>query len=171
MDDKLHDYIKRGMARGFSSANIKETLIKHGHKASDIEFAIAQISGKKIDRGEKKKEPNKKLIALSLIVILISVFVGYNMAMQQREKLQIDEESVQDYIDQIGDLTLNIEEKEGSIEAQLRELKTLNATVEEKEKVVEAQIVEIEKLFNEIKQEREEIKSLLLELVDSILRR
>lgn len=161
----IHDYIKKGLKKGYSKQHIKEILLKHGHKASDVKIALNQVSSKK----SWYENSNYKISGIIALCLIVLILILYGLSQIGSEKTI--EKDVQDYIDRIGNLSIDIEEKEYQIEAQIKYLKELNTTVEEREKILDQQIKEIEKLYLEIKSEREEIKSLLMELINSILKR
>ena len=171
MTEKIYEYIKKGLKKGFSKHHLKEALLKHGHKVSDVEFALAQVTGEKISKEPPK---NYNLFYIGIAIVIISILIGYSMAGQRNlslDEIQFEENEVQNYIDRIGDLSLNIEEKELELEKRILDLKQINSSVSQQEEILNSQMEKIESLYQHIKVEREEVKSLLMELINSLLRK
>lgn len=168
--EKLIDYIRKGVQQGFNVAYIKDVLLKHGYKQAEIDTAMVAATAS--SQEEERTPRNFRNVMIGGVVIIALLFVivlvnkGNNITWLTVEDIE-NKLTVQEYLDQIGELSEKIDRKELTIETHIKLIKDLEFDVEEKDKVIE----EIDMLYKAIKKEREEVKGLLLELLDEVVDR
>ena len=170
VDEKLIDYIRKGVQQGFNVAYIKDVLLKHGYKQAEIDTAMVAATAS--SQEEERTPRNFRNVMIGGVVIIALLFVivlvnkGNNITWLTVEDIE-NKLTVQEYLDQIGELSEKIDRKELTIETHIKLIKDLEFDVEEKDKV----IAEIDMLYKAIKKEREEVKGLLLELLGEVVDR
>ncbi len=171
MSDKLVDYIKRGMEKGFNTDYIKKTLLKHGYSAAEVEFAIAKAGG---HSQHHVHHADKRLVKIAGVVVgllLLLLIIGFVQSRVQTESLKEQvvekEKTAQDYLDQVADLSLEIDTKEKTIDRQLAELKQRDMAIQDKERL----LVEMEYVYAQMKEERRQVRDLLMELLQEVIAR
>ncbi len=185
IEEKLVDFIKRGMDRGFHLDYLKEVLKKIGH--SDVHINLA--SHKAIlghSRHPPKKKPKSKSFdmrnfAIGVMIAAIVFLIVLNMfaysgepeikIITEKECPSIDNLETQEKIDQITILGDSISKAQAQIDKQFKTINSLNTTIEEKEQLINQQLEEMKDVNEKIKQERMWVKELLMDLVDYILSR
>jgi len=171
VDEKLIDYIRKGVQQGFNVAYIKDVLLKHGYKQADIDTAMVAATassqeGERPPRNFKRNVMIGGVVIIALLFVIVLVNKGNNITWLTVEDIE-NELTVQEYLDQMGELSEKIDRKELTIETHIKLIKDLEFDVEEKDTV----IAEIDMLYKAIKKEREEVKGLLLELLDEVVDR
>jgi len=172
VDEKLIDYIRKGVQQGFNVAYIKDVLLKHGYKQENIDTAMVAATTSSSQEEERTPGNFKRNVLIGGVVIIALLFVivlvnkGNNLTGVAVKDIE-NELTVQEYLDQIGELSEKIDRKELTIETHIKLIKDLKFNVEEKDKV----IAEIDMLYKAIKKEREEVKGLLLELLGEVVDR
>ncbi|MFQ5620747.1 MAG: hypothetical protein ACE5FT_02810 [Candidatus Nanoarchaeia archaeon] len=170
MSEKLVDYIKKGVKQGFNTDYIRKVLHKHGYSKSEVEFAIAKATGHK---AKPKQKPTMLAVAIVTVccILILILLGGYSKSRAKTAELseQVEEQgrSVQQYLDQVADLTQEIDAKEKTIDQQLKELRSKDITLEEKDDVID----ELDFIYQKMKQERRDVRDLLVELLKEVVER
>lgn len=173
VDPRLVEYIRKGLGQGFNVAYIKEVLIKHGYKIDEVDAAMGAATVRK--EQEPRKIGRSRPLLIGGIAVLGIAFLFLVISFERESQLtggvtlvNLEQKlTVQEYLDQLAELSEKIDDKEGSIEKQIELIKELQFDVDQKDQV----IAELENLYKAIKKEREEVKDLLLELLDEIIDR
>jgi len=171
VDPRIVDYVKKGTQQGFNIAYIKDVLLKHGYNTEEVDTAI--VAATTSEPTKKPREKSRALIVggtilLGVVFILLLINVTKDDNLTGKATTDIKKElTIQEYLDQIAELSEEIDGKEHIIEKQIDLTKQLGFSVEEKDQVIE----EIEKLYRAIKNERKEVKDALFDLLDQIINR
>ena len=172
-DQRLIDYVKKGLKQGFNVDYIEEVLLKHGYKIGEVNDAMMEATAPIPETAPPKNNNKSFMIAGALFAGIILLFLLFSVQQGKNNITghvvsDVDSElTLQDYLDKVGELSDNIDKKETTIEEQIGFIKELQFSVDEKDQVVS----EIERLYKAIKKEREEVKDTLVELLQEIIER
>ncbi|MBD3310460.1 hypothetical protein GF351_04530 [Candidatus Woesearchaeota archaeon] len=183
MDQKLIDYIKNGLEKGYRPDHIREILIRHGHQPRSVDNAInfvryytpgSAAETKAPQKLQKKwikgKGLNKTAVATGVLVILLVISIlTVSLFSSKNDRItgltvQLEEEEQK----QSASLS-QLEQKKSQIEEQIRMIDSLEISVEEKQRLVAEQLRKLDQVNEQIEQERQQTRDLLLEQANYIL--
>ncbi|MBI2128646.1 hypothetical protein HYU07_00255 [Candidatus Woesearchaeota archaeon] len=106
-DDKLANYIKKQLTRGFSLDQIKTALLKTGYKMEDVKEALNKTgSGKIAGRPSNiKKIPFVGAIAVTTILLAIILIISsQNIQKKPESSIMADEKDFSDCINKLENI-------------------------------------------------------------------
>jgi len=169
--DKLVQYIKRGIQKGFAIDFLRRSLIDHGYHKKEVNRAIFHATGG--PQKELSRQRVKILLgATSIIAVVLLVILILSYSNQQKqidvlsEQVQLTHEAAQAYLHELDTINLEIEEREKRIEQKIILLKQAEQSPQTQDL-----IKELEQLHQAIKTERKETRKLLWELLTAIIER
>ncbi|MBR9676888.1 hypothetical protein GOV04_02010 [Candidatus Woesearchaeota archaeon] len=186
VDQKLVQYFKTGIERGFDEEYIKSTLLKKGYNALRVKMALEVATRGKSSKSEeevrsldsfyKPTTPKKSRVdwlkwsLITILTIAVIVLLVFDASIGPVREKKADE-NLQTQLTDLTTLSGQIDERQKVLDAQLDLIKSLNTSVEEKEVRVKQLIDNIDSLNNDIKEERGKIKKILFQLLEQILQK
>lgn len=167
-NQKLVDYVKGGLDRGFNPEHIADVLRKHGYTEPDINEAFSQIP-------QKNRSVSWLYAAVGastvLFIILVIAILNPNEASAPNALVTGNVVGVSDdarvYLNRIAQLQEEVDEQQNAIDAALEQTKRAELTAAEKENLLR----ELRAYYEESKKEREETRQALFEFWTFLLGR
>jgi hypothetical protein len=192
IEDRLVEFFKKGMDRGFHTDYLRRALIRKGHSELNVNLAAhkAQIQHTRTSpHGKPRKAPKLRepmnfdmrnfvigVMIAAIVFLIVLNFFAYSSTSEPEIKIvektecpSIDGLETKEKIDQITILSDSITKAQTQIDKQMATIDNLNTTVEDKEQLIDQQLKELKSINEKIKQERKWVKELLMELVNYIL--
>ena len=186
-DEQLTKYIKKGLDKGFRLEYIRDTLLKYNYSPESVEAAIRELKAFQSQEipYEFKQTPqqshNKSMVWIlsSIVVILVVILVVAVITTKKtydegKDIIKIDADQQRELSEKVSKLDLlssTIDEKQRVIAEKLDQIQKLGGDVEEKDKMLKEQARQLQQVNEDVRQEREHLKVMLLDLLNSMLRR
>jgi len=195
-EQKIVEYFKRGIEKGFSKEHIKKVLLEKGYNEIDIDIIAATIEEKKKreekttfqepivhrhtvqkeEHAETKAEEQKAASHIIWVVLGIIVIVAIGLFVAMRSTAPDTEKTVA-AAEQLKEDLLTLEQQSTAVDAiqqelaqELEHIATVNATIEEKQEMVALELQRLNELNVKVKQERDQMKKIFLDLLALIER-
>lgn len=175
MNEKLVDYFRKGMERGYSIEHIQNVLVQHGHNPLDVRL-VAQYLRQEMEPQRPQQPPRRRFPVLAAVVGLL-VFAGLTAALvavlgpSGPTGAVIDNpEEKASRLNEISRMDDEIDASQQHIDELSRQLQQKELTIEQKNEIIDQQIQEIEKIQGRIDEQRQTIRDFLLELLNEMMR-